>query len=84
MQAISMGDRLTAGHRTLDAVIGVRVPVPQPGKVARRACPLWALFLFLGRDENRRGRELSYSRSRATYCNLVGDRVPVPQPEWAL
>jgi hypothetical protein len=27
---VVMGDRLMAGHSTLNAVIGVRIPVPQP------------------------------------------------------
>ena len=45
---LAMGDRLTAGLRTLDPSIGVRIPVPQPAPGQELPAPVfmyWQLVL---------------------------------------
>jgi hypothetical protein len=51
-----VGDRLMVGHCTLDARIGVRIPVPQPRKwpSARR---VGGQLCVLDRDENAAANE---------------------------
>jgi hypothetical protein len=74
-QQSALGDRLTAGLRTLDPSIGVRIPVPQPvvsGQgIYRISCQLLARSIHGGRS--------SAVERQIVALNVVGS-IPTGRP----